>query len=413
VKRVLIFRGELLPLSETFIAGQAAALRRYEPWFAGLKRVSGGIALEPSRIALLSGGDRLGDKIKRRVYLRTGFAPAFLRRVQAIGPSLIHAHFALDAAAALPLQARLKVPLIVTLHGYDVTIRDASLRKSAAGRVLVSRRQDLGERASVFLCASKHIQCCAVDAGFPAQKLRVHRIGIDLDLYRPARDHTSEARPTVLFVGRMVEKKGCIHLIRAMARVQAILPEAQLVAIGSGPLLEGLRTERRMTLRHAVFPGACTPAEVQCWMRRAHVLALPSIVAENGDREGLPTVLCEAQAMGLPVVAFDGPGVREAVAAGETALLATSGSEEGLAAGILEVLRGPTLAARMGAAGRERAEALFNIRMQTAALEEVYNELLRDELRGSEVLGDGALGHRARLDENVVAELIRGATAAR
>ena len=185
MKRVLFFRSELLPPSETFIAAQAAALRRYEPWFAGLKRIPGGLGLDEGRVISLTEANSLRDKIARRIYLRTGFAPGFLQQVESIRPELIHAHFATDACAALELQQRLHIPMVVTLHGYDVTSSDAALCASSLGRTYLHRRHELWRRASAFLCVSEWIGHNALKRGFPSEKLRVLPIGIDVESFRP------------------------------------------------------------------------------------------------------------------------------------------------------------------------------------------------------------------------------------
>jgi colanic acid/amylovoran biosynthesis glycosyltransferase len=179
-----------------------------------------------------------------------------------------------------------------------------------------------------------------------------------------------------LFVGRLVEKKGCVHLIRAMAKVKTRSVSIRLVIIGDGPLRAALEREARERLADAIFLGTQPAAEVRNWMRRAQMLVAPSVVAKNGDCEGLPTVLCEAQAMGLPVVAFREPGVTEAVVDGETALLVDPGDDEGLGTAILRLSQDALLQARLGAAGRRRAEKFFDLRRQTELLEDKYNEVL-------------------------------------
>ena len=372
MKRVLFFRTELLPPSETFIAAQAAALRRHEPWFAGLKRIPSGLTLDESRVISLTEAKSLRDKIARRTYLRTGFAPGFLRQVGSIRPDLIHAHFATDACAALTLQRRLQIPLVVTLHGYDVTSGDAALRKSPLGRAYLRRRHELWRKASAFLCVSEWIGHNALKRGFPSEKLRVLPIGIDVESFRPPGSRPKE--PLILFVGRLVEKKGCVHLLRAMRMVEARMPEARLVIVGDGPLRADLEAEARASLCRCEFIGAASPECVRDWMRRASLVAVPSIVAANGDSEGLCLVVCEAQAMGLPVVGFRGPGIE--VVDGETGLLVPQRDEDALAHALLALLQNEPLAARMGAAGRRRVERLFNLRRQTALLEEQYDEVL-------------------------------------
>jgi glycosyltransferase involved in cell wall biosynthesis len=372
MKRVLLFRSELLHVSETFIAAQAAALRHYEPWLAGLKRISDGLALDESRVVGLTETNALRDKIARRICLRTGFAPGFWRRVAALRPGLIHAHFATDACAALPLQRRLRIPMIVTLHGYDVTSTDAALRASSIGRVYLRRRRELWRRASLFICVSEWIGHNALTRGFPEEKLWVHPIGIDVEAFRPPESRPKA--PLVLFVGRLVEKKGCIHLLRAMRMVEAQIPEARLVVIGDGPLRGSLEGEAQASLRCCEFIGAASPDSVRDWMRRASVVAVPSVIAANGDSEGLCLVVCEAQAMGIPVVGFRGPGIE--VVDGETGLLVPERDESALADALLSLLRFESVAVQMGAAGRRRIERLFNLRRQTALLEDKYDEVL-------------------------------------
>lgn len=375
MKRVLIYRNELLPASETFIAAQAGRLLRYDPWFAGLKLVPNGIDLDRSRVTLLAENGSFPDRVQRRIYLTTGFAPRLHRELNSLRPALIHAHFALDGCAALPIQKKLRAPLIVTLHGYDVTRTDGFPNLKAMGKTYLARREELWQRAGLFICVSEHIRQTALERGFPAHKLWVHRIGIDLhssDLPR-----SSGPQPVVLFVGRLVEKKGCAYLIRAMELVNAKLPGARLVVIGDGPLRTELESQARKQSPNAVFLGSQPSTVVRTCMRRAGVLAAPSIVAKNGDTEGLPIVLCEAQAMGLPIAGFRGPGVDEAVIDGQTAMLVNPGDHEALAAMILRLFADASLRARLCVAGRQHAAAHFDLRTQTALLEDKYDEVLR------------------------------------
>ncbi len=378
---VLIFRTDLLPPSETFIASQAHALRRHAPVFAGLRRVRTGLDLDPCEYVTLTATNSLPDRLRRRIFLETGleigFAPRFFRSLALRRPALLHAHFAVDAAAALPIQKHLGVPLLVTLHGYDVTASDASLHRTAAGRVFLRRRDALFARASLFLCVSEHIRAQAIARGFPAAKLRTLPIGVDLDLFAPNPLRSPSRDPIVLFIGRLVEKKGCTHLLGAMALVEHRHPTAKLLIVGDGPLLESLRAQARATLRRCTFLGPQPPCIVRDLMHRASVLAAPSIVAADGDTEGLPIVLCEALALGLPIAAFRGPGVSEAVVDNETALLAPSKDEAALAGCISTLLDDPARAASLAAAGRRRAEQHFSLAAQTALLESVYDGLLQ------------------------------------
>jgi len=373
---VLIFRADLLPPSETFVAAQAHALRRYTPVFTGLRRIPTGLELDPEECVTITRTDTLAEKLHRRIFLLAGQAPQFLRRLRQHRPALLHAHFAVDAAIALPLAQELRIPLLVTLHGYDVASSDGALRRTAAGRVFLRRRERLFSAASAFLCVSENIREQALARGFPEAKLGTHRIGVDLNLFAPDPCQSQSRDPIVLFVGRLVAKKGCYHLLRAMQVVAQRHPTAKLLIVGDGPLLDSLRAQARAMLRCCTFLGAQPPAVVRDLMHRASVLAAPSVVAADGDSEGLPIVLCEAQAIGLPIAGFEGPGVSEAVVPCESALLAPSGDEATLADCISAILTDQDLAARLACAGRRRAEKHFSLAAQTAELETIYASIL-------------------------------------
>lgn len=369
--KVLLLRAELLPASETFIVGQAAALGRYEAGFAGLKRVPGGLDVA-GVVAILDESGGWAGKAARAAYAGAGVAPEFERKLAAWKPDVVHVHFATDACAFLPVLRRLGVPFVVTLHGYDVGLIDAAHEKTSMGRVFLRRREALWREAAGFLCVSEHLRRVAVERGFPEGKLRVHHTGIAV---RELVCSEAERESVVLFVGRLVEKKGCRVLLEAMKRVETEVSEARLVVMGDGPLRAELEGWARRNLRRCEFVGARTQAEVKAWMERTAVLAAPSVRAVDGDTEGLPTVVLEAMELGLPVVASDGTGAEEAVAAGETGFLIAQGDAEGLAETLVCLLRNEDRARWMGARGRRRVEERFDILRQTARLEEVYGWL--------------------------------------
>jgi glycosyltransferase involved in cell wall biosynthesis len=374
---VLIYRSDLLPASETFVAAQAHALRRYTPFFAGLRPVPASLLVDPCETTLLTHNDKFANKLRRRFFLATGIAPNFVRALQRYHPVLLHAHFAVDAAAALPLESQLKISLIVTLHGYDATITDRVLLRYAAGRTYLRHKDELRARARFFICVSEHIRRQAIERGVPEAKLRTIPIGVDLNFFVPDPLRSRDLDPIVLFVGRLVEKKGCDHLIRAMSFVEARQPAARLLIVGDGPLLDPLRAQARESLRNCTFLGSQPPSVVRDLMYRSSLLAAPSIVAASGDTEGLPINLCEAQAIGLPVAGFQGPGVSEAVLENETALLVPPGDEHALAEAISSLLTDACLAKRLAAAGCRRAQQHFSLEAQTARLEDLYDEALQ------------------------------------
>jgi glycosyltransferase involved in cell wall biosynthesis len=185
-------------------------------------------------------------------------------------------------------------------------------------------------------------------------------------------------KPVVLFAGRLVEKKGCEFLIRAMHKVQARMESVELVVIGDGPLRNKLEQQARENLRSVRFLGRCSPLMVRAWLRAACVFSTPSVIAESGDAEGFGMVFAEAQAMGVPVASFATGGIPEAVEHGVTGLLAPERDCDALANNIVALLTNHSMWQRFSAAGQERVKRLFDLDKQAAKLEKVYQEIVKE-----------------------------------
>jgi colanic acid/amylovoran biosynthesis glycosyltransferase len=363
MRRVLVFKEWLLPPSETFILAQATALSSYVPIFAGLERAHPSLAL-PQEPVLLSNRGRSISDLRAKLYRRTGIAPFFHREAKRSHPDLVHAHFASGGRAALPLARALRVPLVVTLHGADVTVR--------ASRIDFYRQ--LGEHASLFLCISEFIRERALEAGFPPQKLLVHYIGIDCNLFAPS---APPGEPQgVLFVGRLVEKKGCEYLLRAMQLVQRAHPQCELTIIGDGPLRPSLEELAKELNVRCQFRGIQPAAVIREALRRAKVFCVPSVRAANGDSEGLGIVFAEAQAMGVPVVSTAHGGIPEVVAHRLTGLLAPERDYEALADALSLLIDDENLWQSFHREALGRMKQHFDLRTQTALLEKIYNKVI-------------------------------------
>jgi glycosyltransferase involved in cell wall biosynthesis len=359
---LLIYRDRLLPISETFIQAQASALKRFRPQFAGLRRVAPSLPFNEDPIVVTT-RCAPASHVLAAAYAATGVAPAFTRRAQAVGAKLIHAHFAPDGAHAVRLAERLGLPLIVTLHGYDVTVRCEFANKYAK----------LWERASLFICVSEFIKRKALEAGFPDAKLRVHHIGIDCSKFLPGNGKRDENR--ILFIGRLIEKKGLPFLLNAMRDVQNKRPRTVLQVIGDGPDrkdLEAMAAQKRINCE---FVGSKSAEAVRASLGGCAVLCAPSLTAQNGDSEGLPTVVLEAQAMGIPVVSTYHAGIPEAVLPEETGLLVPEHDVAKMSEALLRYLCDWEFARTSGARGAEWVRDRFDLTRQTPALESIYDQV--------------------------------------
>ncbi len=370
---IAIYCDQLLPYSATFVKSQAEGLRNFEPYYVGSRRVKGLVLPDDYTIVVNSG--RSFGMLEELVYKRLHLAPAFWQRLRSLSPALIHAHFGPDGVIALPLSRGLGIPLVVTFHGYDATTKDEYARKSFYNhRVYLRQRETLQNEAHLFIAVSHFIQEKLLAQGFPPEKIVVHHIGVNTELFQP--DVSIDREPVVLFVGRFVEKKGCEYLIRAMDSVQATLPETQLVLIGDGPLRPELEALAASLLRNYRFLGSQDSTVVKQWMNRARLLCVPSVTAESGDSEGVPIVILEAQAMGLPVVGSRHSGIADAIAHGETGFLANEQDWQQLSQNILQLFNDSPLWQQFSQQGRVRVEALFNLKTQTQKLEALYQQVL-------------------------------------
>lgn len=366
---IIIYRDHLLPFSETFVLSQGESLFHFLPYYFGSRRVPG-LPLPDGRFTVVNSGSLIG-KAQEALHLSWRFDRPLIRQAQKIQPAFIHAHFGIDGVSALPLARALQVPLIVTFHGVDVTTKDAYARSSFyRHRRYLKYRDELKQEGAIFIAVSKFIQDCLVEAGYPAARIVQHYIGIDVTQFEP--DLSVKRQPIVLFVGRLVEKKGCAYLIKAMADVQKVRADARLVVIGDGKLRQMLEAQAAATLKNYEFLGVQTPAQVRAWMNKAAVFSVPSIVADSGDSEAFGMVFAEAQCMGTPVASFCSGGIPEAVLHEETGLLAAEKDWKQLGQSILRLLENQTMWQRFSERGRERVHQLFDIRKQAAALESIY-----------------------------------------
>lgn len=388
-RRVIVHRSDALPYSETFIKEQMQACRRWQPVLVGTHRVEGGLPLDglPARYlcASASPGARWRGKLWRTLGLP---APGSVTGLRAVQAELVHVHFATDAVALWPALQRLGLPVLVTLHGYDINVHRQWWEQGHGGRAGRSYPQRLLQMARSpqvrFVAVSQAVRETAMRYGLDGHKLHVHYIGVDVQRFRPEGPGAGARAPRILFVGRMVEKKGGHHLIHAFAALRRQLPQAELAMIGDGPLLASYQALARQLGVPVEFMGRQGADVVRAEFARARVFCLPSVTAADGDAEGLPIVIMEAQAMGVPVVTSARGGATEGIVDGESGLAFGEGDRHALTQALARVLSDAPLADRMAQRARRFAELRFDIRACTAGLEQRYDECVEAAARQGE-----------------------------
>ncbi len=208
-------------------------MRSYQRWqvvLFGERIWPGGLSLEgiESR-TLIDGRSTLMKRIFAKARQTAGVAPAsVMRKFEAEGANLIHAHFGHDGILALPYARNLNVPLVVTLHGHDVNIRKECYRSGDHG--FQQRRYPeqfaamVRQRNVHFIVVSNVLRQAAIDYGVPKDRVVVCYTGIDVRQFQPGPKPIPERPRRIVFVGRLVEMKGCAYLIEAFQEIVRCYP---------------------------------------------------------------------------------------------------------------------------------------------------------------------------------------------
>jgi glycosyltransferase involved in cell wall biosynthesis len=228
---------------------------------------------------------------------------------------------------------------VLSVHAGDVYL----LSRAPFGRAVA---RHVASRSDGILADGSHVRETLDDLLGAASGAIVQPMGVGLDQFGlglEAPVDRSSLGDDLVFVGRLVEKKGLAYLLRALPRVLERRPRAHLVVVGDGPLLPELREEAgRLQLQAAVsFLGRRSQREVAEHLRRCRIAVVPSIVDRNGETDGMPTVVVEAMAAGARVVATAVDGIPDLVRHRENGWLCSQRDEAALATAILEALEEP------------------------------------------------------------------------
>ncbi|XVX20048.1 glycosyltransferase family 4 protein [Actinomycetota bacterium] len=283
----------------------------------------------------------------------------------------LHSHFASVSGRTTRLAHLITgLPWTLTAHAKDIFHEDND----------PDRLRDVLQDASTVVAVSDmtadHIRSVAPLA-------RVVRVYNGLDL-ADAAAHTARAasrpdagRPRIVSVGRLVEKKGLGDLVDAVATLLRDGHEVELHIAGDGPLRGALIAQvcERGIAAHVHFHGPMPQHEVMSLLATATAFAAPCVVASDGDRDGLPTVLLEAMSMGVPVVATPVAGIPEAVEHGVTGLLVGERDVAALSSALARIVTDDALAQRLSKAGRARIEERFDVADQARRLRDLTEGL--------------------------------------
>lgn len=287
-------------------------------------------------------------------------ARAVRRAVREFRPDVVHAHWIIPQGVVATAVAG-RVPRLVTTLGGDLYALNHPLLRRLKSWVL--------RRAGAVTVMNQEMAQEARTLG--ATDVRIYPMGADLETFRFAQqvERGTEDRLRLLFVGRLVEKKGLAVLLAALGRCTS---RPSLTVVGGGPLQASLETQ---AAGHDVtFVGQLGRADLARAYAEHDLVVAPSVLAASGDQDGLPVVVLEAMGAGCGIVASDLPGIREAVADGESGLLVPAGDAAALAAAVDRLDADRSEVARLSRGAAARADE-FSVRRAgeryTALLDEI------------------------------------------
>lgn len=355
----------------------------------------------------------------RRLWLRDLVRDPTRNRVRRFGQAVVMAHELPRGIAHIHAHF-LHTPASVARYAAHLTGRKwtgSAHAKDIWTTPRWEKREKLGDAEWVVTCtAVNHVELDALAPG----RVELVRHGLDLAEFPPPPPRADDADDagaggpplTILSVGRAVEKKGYPDLVAALARLPET-PAWRFVHVGGGPLVAELRglAERAGIAHRTEWAGALARPELLARLRAADIFALASRVARDGDRDGLPNVLLEAQSQGLPCVATRVSAIPELIEDAVTGLLVPPEDPDALAAGLSRLLRDPDLRRRLGAAGERRVRGGFSSVAGADRLAARFRELLGPETETAAGPAghlrpgpDGSTAGRAEKADSIAAE---------
>lgn len=287
---------------------------------------------------------------------------------------IVHCQFGMLGRSAVRLRklGLIEGKIVTSFRGWDLS-KYLQRRGSNVYR-------DLFRSADLLLPVCEYFMHRLIELGCDHNKVLIHRSGVNTEqLCFSERKLNESDELRLLSVGRMVEKKGFKYAIKGFALAKRISPmKIVFRIIGDGPLRKDLETlvSERGLADSVVFTGAKCHAEVIQEMANAHIFLAPSVTASDGDQEGIPNVLKEAMATGLPVIATRHSGIPELVEDGISGLLIDEKDATGIAEAIGKLINLYNRWGEMGRAGREMVLRNYDSNVLNDQLYDIYTNLV-------------------------------------
>jgi len=355
--KIAVFLSNYLNSSETFIYRRLVNFRAFKPIV--LSYGTENLDVFPFEPVYSFHSDRpLVEDFKRFMLVNFGFSPFFESVLKSNGVKLVQAHFTTRAKEILPVTKRLKIPQVNFFHGSDLDackdVRKLVKDTAASATVSETMRRDLIRR------------------GCDENKIFVNYAGIELGNFSFRKRSPKKGKMRVLMCGRLFWKKGFDDGIKAFSMALSKHPNLEMRILGDGEMRGRLKKMiGKMGLGGKIkMAGKLPPDSIPLEMDEADIMLVPSV------EEGLPNVIKEALASGLPVISTNVGGIPELIEDGVNGFLVDPENASQMAEKLICLIEGPELWGRFADEGRAAVEEKFDVKKQMSRLEKKYGEII-------------------------------------
>jgi colanic acid/amylovoran biosynthesis glycosyltransferase len=351
---LLFARSNKYSYSETFLDSQIKYLKPkivlYEGWYPSI--LPNGKSFLPFPLNLLVFRGTLRNLFPK--FYHKIFTKLFSNYLDKQKIDVVFANYGPMGSSLMDACERSSIKLFVQFLGFDATEYKILEQYGEAYKILF-------EKASGIIVVSNDMKKQLVKLGANGNKIMVNSCGVEIDKFKA--EIPKNVPPIFISVARFTAKKGPNYTIKAFAKVVEKIPNAKLIMVGDGGLLEkakelagDLKIENRIE-----FLGKKSPAEIVALQNEARVFVQHSMIAESGDSEGTPVAILEASASGLPIISTFHGGIKDAVIHEKTGYLVNEGDWETMANFMIELANDANKANEMGLAGRKHIEENYEM----------------------------------------------------
>jgi colanic acid/amylovoran biosynthesis glycosyltransferase len=290
---------------------------------------------------------------------------------------IVHFHYGSDCGVYYPLTKYLDCPSVVSFYGYDCSM----FPKYGMGYGKKYLQNRVFKRVRAVLAMSPDMQKDLINLGCPENKIIVHYYGTDCRTFYFHREYPERDKITILTISNICHKKGHIFQFKGLMSLnKSGINNFEMRIVGGGEFEDDLKrfVDENELSDHVVFLGPIKygSEEMMTEYRDADIFIHPSVVAPDGDKEGIPGTIIEAMSSGLPVVATNHAGIPFVIEDQKTGMLVDEWDVNGLADAIRRLIQNRDMREEIGRTGQRYALERLDLIEKEKELETIYDELL-------------------------------------